>query len=131
MGGQPGGRERRPFGWNLLPRLGPTGGHDLSVRIPDDVHRQAKIAAAVVAGISLNEYVTEARAEKLERDEKGTKKMARKSSLTNSLYRAARASATLRAASKGPAALGKRQVRRAVYRREGSLTRKIFKNFGL
>ena len=57
--------------------------------------------------------------------------MARKSSLTNLLYRAARASATGRAASKGPAALAKRQVRRAVYRSEGKETRRLFKMFGL
>ena len=57
--------------------------------------------------------------------------MARRSSLTNFLYALARASATGRAASKGPAALGKRYVRKAVYRREGTETRRIFKSFGL
>ncbi len=57
--------------------------------------------------------------------------MARKSSLTNMLYKAARASATARAASKGPAALAKRQVRRAVYKSEGRETRRLFKKFGL
>ena len=35
-------------------------------------------------------------------------------SLTSSLYRAARMSATMRAASRGPSALGKRYVRKAV-----------------
>jgi hypothetical protein len=57
--------------------------------------------------------------------------MARRGSLTDMLYRMARASATGRAASKGPAALGKRYVRKAVYRREGTETRRIFKMFGL
>jgi hypothetical protein len=57
--------------------------------------------------------------------------MARRSSLTNTLYRLARASATGRAASKGPAALGKRYVRKAVYRKEGTVTRRFFKGFGL
>ncbi|HVA73879.1 MAG TPA: hypothetical protein VNF71_04890 [Acidimicrobiales bacterium] len=57
--------------------------------------------------------------------------MARRSSLTNTLYRLARASATGRAASRGPASLAKRQVRRAVYRSEGKETRRFFKMFGL
>jgi hypothetical protein len=57
--------------------------------------------------------------------------MARKGSLTNLLYRMARASATGRAASRGPSALAKRQVRRVVYRAEGNETRRIFKSFGL
>lgn len=50
---------------------------------------------------------------------------------TNWLYRLARASATTRAARKGPAALGKRVVRRAVYRTEGKETRRLFRSFGL
>ncbi len=57
--------------------------------------------------------------------------MARKTSLTDVLYRLARASATGRAARKGPASLAKRQMRRAVYRQEGRETRKLFKMFGL
>lgn len=57
--------------------------------------------------------------------------MARRTSLTDLLYRMARASATGRAASRGPAALAKRQVRRRVYRAEGKATRRIFKSFGL
>lgn len=57
--------------------------------------------------------------------------MARRRSFTDLMYRAARASATARAASRGPAALAKRQVRRAVYRDEGRTTRRIFKSFGL
>jgi hypothetical protein len=51
--------------------------------------------------------------------------------LTDSLYRLARLSATIRAASKGPAPYAKRQLRRRVYRREGKLTRSILKGFGL
>ena len=57
--------------------------------------------------------------------------MARRTSFTDILYRMARTSATGRAASKGPAALAKRQVRRVVYREEGKETRRIFKSFGL
>lgn len=52
-------------------------------------------------------------------------------SLTSALYRAARMSANGRSVRKGPSAVVKRQVRRAVYRKEGSITRKIFKGFGL
>ena len=54
-----------------------------------------------------------------------------KSSLTNFLYKMARASATGRAARKGPSALAKRALRRRVYRAEGRTTRKVFKGFGL
>lgn len=50
-------------------------------------------------------------------------------SLTSALYKLARASATGRAVKKGPGAVAKRQVRRAVYRKEGNLTRKVFRNF--
>lgn len=57
--------------------------------------------------------------------------MARRGSLTDILYRLARASATGRAASRGPSSLAKRAVRRRVYRTEGKATRKIFKSFGL
>ena len=57
--------------------------------------------------------------------------MARRSSLTNMLYKLARASATGRAASKGPEALAKREIRKKVYRSEGKATRRIFKIFGL
>lgn len=64
-------------------------------------------------------------------DIKGGNNMARKSSLTNLLYKMARASATGRAASKGPEALAEREVRRKVYRAEGKATRRIFKSFGL
>lgn len=57
--------------------------------------------------------------------------MARRSSLTGVLHRMAGASATGRAASKGPGALAKRQVRRVVYRAEGRETRRFFKALGL
>ncbi len=48
-------------------------------------------------------------------------------SLTNMLYKLARASATGRAARKGPTALGKRYVRKAVYRTEGKATRRAMR----
>ena len=57
--------------------------------------------------------------------------MARKNSLTNILYRMARASATGRAASKGSESLAKREVRREVYKAEGKSTRRLLKMFGL
>ena len=57
--------------------------------------------------------------------------VARRGSLTDILYRLARASASGRAASRGPASFAKRVVRRRVYRAEGRATRKIFKSFGL
>ncbi len=57
--------------------------------------------------------------------------MARRGSLTDLLYRMARASATGRAAQQGPAPYAKRQVRRRVYRDAGRTTRRIFKSFGL
>jgi hypothetical protein len=52
-------------------------------------------------------------------------------SLTNALYRAARASATGRAAARGPGALGRREVRRTVYRHTGRATRSILRAFKL
>jgi len=57
--------------------------------------------------------------------------MARRRTVTGQLYRLARASDTMRAASQGPAAYAKRQVRRRVYRKSGSLTRALLKAFGL
>jgi hypothetical protein len=57
--------------------------------------------------------------------------MPRKRSLTSTLYRAARASNNVRAASKGPGAYAKRVVRRKVYGKEMGLTRSILKVFGL
>lgn len=57
--------------------------------------------------------------------------VARRGSFTNLLYRLARASATGRAASTGPEALAKREIRRRVYRAEGKATRRFFRGFGL
>ena len=57
--------------------------------------------------------------------------MARKRSITSQLYRAARVSNNLRAASKGPGAYAKRIVRRKVYGKEMGATRKLLKMFGL
>lgn len=48
-------------------------------------------------------------------------------SLTNMLFKLARASATGRAARKGPSALAKREVRKAVYRKEGGATGKVLR----
>jgi hypothetical protein len=55
----------------------------------------------------------------------------RQPSLTDQLYRAARLSATIRAASKGPVPLAKREIRRKIYIRQGTWTRAAFKAFGL
>jgi hypothetical protein len=52
-------------------------------------------------------------------------------SVTNDLYKLARASATIGAASRGPGPLAKRYVRKAVYRKEGTLTRAILRSLGL
>jgi len=57
--------------------------------------------------------------------------MPRRRSLTSQLYRAARFSNTLRAASRGPGALAKREVRRRVYAKSGGFTRSLLKTFGL
>ena len=57
--------------------------------------------------------------------------MARRGSLTDLLYKLARASATGRAASKGPESLAKREVRREVYKAEGRSTRRFLRMFGL
>ncbi len=57
--------------------------------------------------------------------------MARRSSLTSQLYKAARLTNNLRAASKGPGAYAKRVVRRKVYAKQMSFTRKLLKGFGL
>ena len=54
-----------------------------------------------------------------------------RSSLTNTLYKLARASATGRAARRGPAGLARREVRREVYKAEGKATRRFFRGFGL
>lgn len=45
------------------------------------------------------------------------------------LYRMARASATGRAVRKGPVALGKREVRKAVYRKTSGQTAKALRKF--
>jgi hypothetical protein len=52
-------------------------------------------------------------------------------SITSQLYRAARASNNLRAASRGPVAYGKRIVRRKSYSRSMGATGRIMKMFGL
>ena len=57
--------------------------------------------------------------------------MPRRLSLTNQLYRAARASNNVRAASRGPSAYATRVVRRKVYGKEMGLTRSILRAFGL
>lgn len=50
-------------------------------------------------------------------------------SLTSMLYKMARASATGRAARKGPVALGEREVRKAVYRKTSGQTAKALRKF--
>ena len=57
--------------------------------------------------------------------------MPRKRSLTTTLYRAARTSNNLRAASRGPSAYAKHVVRRKVYSKQMGLTWSILKAFGL
>jgi hypothetical protein len=52
-------------------------------------------------------------------------------SLTDFLYKAARASADGRAVLGGPAGVAKRIVRKSVYREEGKVTRRLFRGFGL
>jgi hypothetical protein len=47
------------------------------------------------------------------------------------LYRSARILGDLEAASRGPSAYGKRVVRRAAYRKSGSLTRQLLRAFKL
>lgn len=51
--------------------------------------------------------------------------------LVDFLYRLARTANTVRAASRGPAALGRLLVRRQVYRAEGRATRKTMRRMGL
>ena len=57
--------------------------------------------------------------------------MPRKRSLTSKLYRAARASNNLRAASRGPVAYGRRVVRRKSYSKSMGATGKLMRIFGL
>ena len=54
-----------------------------------------------------------------------------RSSITSALYRAARASADARAVTRGPGAVARRQVRRAVYKHTGRVTRRVLRSFGL
>lgn len=55
--------------------------------------------------------------------------MARRRSLTSQLYRAARTSNNLRAVSRGPAAMAKRQVRRKAYGGSFRATSKLLRWF--
>ena len=57
--------------------------------------------------------------------------MPRKTSLTSQLYRAARMSNNLRAASKGPTAYAKRVVRRKVYGKTMGWTDRLVRVLGL
>ena len=57
--------------------------------------------------------------------------MPRRRSFTSQLYGAARVSNNLRAASRGPAAYGKRVVRRKAYGRSMGATGKLLRLFGL
>jgi hypothetical protein len=57
--------------------------------------------------------------------------MPRKKSLTSQLYRLARMSNNLSAASKGPGSYTKRMARRKVYGKGMGLTRSILKGLGL
>jgi hypothetical protein len=57
--------------------------------------------------------------------------MSRKRSITSQLYRAARASNNLRAASRGPLAYGKRVVRRKSYSKSMGTTGRFLRMFGL
>ena len=57
--------------------------------------------------------------------------MPRRRSLTSQLYRAARFSNNVRAASRGPGAYARRVVRRKAYGRSMGLTGSILKAFGL
>ena len=57
--------------------------------------------------------------------------MSRKRSITSQLYRAARASNNLRAASRGPLAYSKRVVRRKSYSKSMGATGRFLRMFGL
>jgi hypothetical protein len=52
-------------------------------------------------------------------------------SFTSQLYRAARASNNLKAASKGPTSYAKRRVRRKAYGKTMGLTRRFLRGFGM
>ncbi len=49
--------------------------------------------------------------------------------LTSMLYKLARASATGRAVRKGPSALGRREIRKVVYRKTGGQTARVLRKF--
>lgn len=55
----------------------------------------------------------------------------RRKSLRSQLYRAARDMGNIEAASRGPAAYGRRVVRRKAYAKSGSMTRAILKMLGM
>jgi hypothetical protein len=57
--------------------------------------------------------------------------MPRRRSLTSELFRAARTSANIRAAERGPGAYAKRVVRRKTYAKTMGATRKLLRAFGL
>ena len=57
--------------------------------------------------------------------------MPRRRSLTSTVYRAARLSNNVRAASRGPGAYAKRVARRKAYGKQMGFTRSILKAFGL
>jgi hypothetical protein len=57
--------------------------------------------------------------------------VARTRSLRSQLYREARILGNVEAASKGPAAYGKRYARRKVYSTSNSLTRTLLRSMGL
>jgi hypothetical protein len=57
--------------------------------------------------------------------------MARRRSLRSQLYREARILGNVEAASRGPAAYGKRYARRKVYAKSNSLTRTLLRSLGL
>lgn len=57
--------------------------------------------------------------------------MRRSRGLRSQLYRGARLLGNAQAAARGPSALGKRLVRRTVYKKTNSGLRKLLKGFGL
>jgi hypothetical protein len=57
--------------------------------------------------------------------------MTRRRSLTSTLYRAARFSNNVRAASRGPGAYAKRVMRRKTYSKSMGTTRRLLRVFGL
>lgn len=57
--------------------------------------------------------------------------MPRRKSVRSQLYRAARDLGNVEAAAKGPGAMGRRVVRRTVYRKGNTGIRKVLRIFGL